>query len=144
MHHESITAHSYRVYLVEDSELVRDRLRRLLETLDNVRVVGTATNPRAALDGILAAVPNLVVIDMQLEGGNGLEVLQGLARAGSAAVRVIFANAVSAPVSQASLAAGAKYVLDKTTELRTLLQTVQSLAQAQSSNSSNSSWEMPK
>ena len=135
MHQDPIAAGSYGVYLVEDSELVRDRLRRLLGTIEGVRVVGGAASPAPALDEILALKPDLAVIDMQLKDGNGLEVLRGLARANSRCVAVIFTNAVSAPASQASLAAGAQYVFDKTTELSSLLRTVRLLANARSPTS---------
>ena len=37
-------------------------------------VVGQARTPQDSISGILAAYPDVVVLDVQLEGGSGLQV----------------------------------------------------------------------
>src|SRR3989338_1648396 len=64
-----------KVFIVDDSVLIRDRVAAMLEA-SAMSVVGRAATPQDATDGILAASPDVVVLDVQLEGGSGLQVLR--------------------------------------------------------------------
>ena len=66
------------VYIVEDSAPLRERLRALLTLSKDVAVVGEAATPAEAIDGILHTSPDCVVLDYQLEGGTGVDVLKAL------------------------------------------------------------------
>ncbi|MDL9936287.1 response regulator transcription factor [Gordonia sp. ABSL1-1] len=62
-----------RAYLVDDHELVRRGLRDLLGTAGDIEVVGEAASVGEALVGILAAKPDVAVLDVRLPDGNGVE-----------------------------------------------------------------------
>ena len=64
------------VFIVEDSRIVRERLAALVGEIEGVSVVGEADNPQDAVDGILRKRPDWVLLDIQLIGGTGLEVLR--------------------------------------------------------------------
>jgi DNA-binding NarL/FixJ family response regulator len=66
------------VYLVEDSELVRERLLEMLDAVPGARVAGMATRADKAIKGILAARPDIVVLDVRLEQGSGFDVLRAV------------------------------------------------------------------
>jgi DNA-binding NarL/FixJ family response regulator len=68
-----------RVFLVDDHRLVLSGLRAELE--GRVEVVGEAMTVDEAIDGIRAARPHVVLLDVHLPGGGGVAVLQALAGA---------------------------------------------------------------
>jgi two-component system LytT family response regulator len=67
-----------RVLLVDDEQAARDRLRQLLQPFDDVEVVGEAEDGEQALEAVLSLRPDLVFLDIQMPGCNGLEVAASL------------------------------------------------------------------
>lgn len=61
-----------RVLLVDDERLARVEMRRLLAAHAEVEIVGEADNAVQALESILALTPDLVFIDIQMPGMDGL------------------------------------------------------------------------
>jgi DNA-binding NarL/FixJ family response regulator len=104
------------VYLVEDSVPLRERLRDLLQLGGLTRIVGEAGTPERAIDGILAAHPDFVVLDYQLDGGTAVDVLAATAAAAPDTVFIVLTNHVDAYTRRICESAGARYFLDKSTE----------------------------
>jgi DNA-binding NarL/FixJ family response regulator len=105
-----------RLFLVEDSSLLADRLEAMLATLPGVEVIGRAGTAPAATAAILERRPDLVVLDIQLAHGSGLDVLRELhARAPELDV-VMLSNYSSDPYRQIAERFGAKAFFDKTRE----------------------------
>jgi two-component system LytT family response regulator len=67
-----------RVLVVDDEPLVRDGLRTLLERESDVRLLGEARNGDEALDRIRELRPDLVLLDVQMPGMDGLAVVESL------------------------------------------------------------------
>jgi DNA-binding NarL/FixJ family response regulator len=65
-----------RVFLVDDHAMVRAGVRA--ELGDSVSVVGEAADVPTAVDGIRAAAPDVVLLDVHLPGGGGRAVLEAL------------------------------------------------------------------
>jgi two-component system LytT family response regulator len=78
-----------RAFIVDDERLAVDRLARLLARTARVEVVGTATDPEAAVAEIHASTPDVVFLDIQMPVLNGFELLERLA----AEIPVIFTTA---------------------------------------------------
>lgn len=109
-------ASTIRVYIVEDSAPLRERLREVLMLSRDVTVVGEAGTPGEAIDGILHTSPHCVVLDYQLEGGTGLEVLKALSGLYPDTVFIMLTNHIDAATRRICQAYGARYFLDKSTE----------------------------
>jgi DNA-binding NarL/FixJ family response regulator len=63
-----------RVFLLDDHELVREGIRLLLEGDDDIEVVGEASSVSEALTRIPLARPDVAILDIRLEDGDGIEV----------------------------------------------------------------------
>ena len=67
-----------KVFLVEDSQPVRERLVRMLQSVPGAQLVGQATEVEDAIASILTAQPDLVLLDLRLEQGSGFDVLRAV------------------------------------------------------------------
>ena len=63
-----------RVFLLDDHEIVRTGLRALLESTDDLEVVGEAGTVAEALSRIPALRPDVAIFDVRLPDGSGVEV----------------------------------------------------------------------
>jgi DNA-binding NarL/FixJ family response regulator len=61
-----------KVYLVEDSPVLRERVMESIAEDDRVAIVGYADTEDAALAGIAAAAPDAIILDIQLKRGSGI------------------------------------------------------------------------
>jgi two-component system, NarL family, response regulator DevR len=105
------------VFLVEDSAPVRVRLEALLAAIPGASVVGFAETAEEAVRSILEKQPHVVVLDMHLKQGTGLDVLRALqGKAGGTAVYVLTNYALEA-YRQAAERLGARGFFDKTSDL---------------------------
>jgi two-component system, NarL family, response regulator DevR len=67
-----------RVFLVDDHELIRRGLRDCMEAEQDLVVVGEAGTAQEATSRIPAIMPEVVVLDVRLPDGNGIEVCRDL------------------------------------------------------------------
>jgi two-component system LytT family response regulator len=78
-----------RTLIVDDEPVARKILREELESIEDVEIVGEADNGTEALDKIAACRPDLVLLDLQMPGMGGLEVVRKLKHGPSMPVIVI-------------------------------------------------------
>src|SRR5260370_35444151 len=69
-----------RVFIVDDSSVVVERLADLLTERREVELVGRASNAAAAIRSILQASPDAIILDLQMPGGSGLDGLRAIRR----------------------------------------------------------------
>jgi two-component system response regulator DevR len=62
------------VYLVDDHDIVRRGLRDLLAVKRDITVVGDSASAGASVDRIIALKPDVMVLDLQLQDGSGIQV----------------------------------------------------------------------
>lgn len=62
-----------RIFLVDDHDVVRAGMKSVLD--DSFDIVGEAADVQSAVDGILATVPEVVVLDVKLPGGGGAAII---------------------------------------------------------------------
>ena len=71
---------SVTVVLVEDHRIVREGTRQLLDHDASIRVVGEASTGEEAIRLALDLKPSVMLVDVQLEGMNGIDVIRSVAR----------------------------------------------------------------
>jgi two-component system chemotaxis response regulator CheB len=104
-----------RVFVVDDSPFVRKALRRVLAADPGLEVVGEAANGPDAIARIPAAEPDVVTLDIEMQGMNGLQVLRQLF-AWRPGLQVIMLSAHTRAGTEATLEAlaiGAADFIDK-------------------------------
>ena len=67
-----------RALIVDDEAPARERLRRLLEEMGDVAIVGEAANGAEALDRCAELDPDLVLLDVRMPGMDGIEAARHL------------------------------------------------------------------
>jgi len=105
-----------KVFIVDDSASIRARLTEMLSRIDNVRVVGEAATAREAVEGILRTQPHSVLLDLNLLGRTGLEVLRTVHPRSPGIVFIVLTNHAEAQYRRACIDAGAHYFLDKSAD----------------------------
>ena len=98
-----------RVFIVDDEPLALDWLRAGLGRLEGIEVVGDAADGDMALLRIAAMDPDVVLLDIQMPGRNGVEVARALAR--RARPEVVFVTAFSHWAAEAFELDAADYLL---------------------------------
>jgi DNA-binding NarL/FixJ family response regulator len=63
-----------RVLIADDHELVRYALHALLEDEPDIEIIGEAVDSQSAVEQCLSAVPDVMLLDMRMPGGGGVEV----------------------------------------------------------------------
>lgn len=74
----STSAAKYRVFLVDDHPIVQQALADMLNHEGDLEVCGTTMNARTALEQIERLRPDLVILDLVLQGANGIELLKDI------------------------------------------------------------------
>lgn len=64
------------IVIIDDSGIVQDALARSLRTIPNVTLVGTAFTGRSGIAAIRKLLPDVVLLDLTMHEGGGLEVLK--------------------------------------------------------------------
>jgi DNA-binding NarL/FixJ family response regulator len=78
--------------------------------------VGQAENVADAINGILELRPDVVILDIWMPGGSGIDVLQTIKQDEPAPVVIVLTNYPYPAYRQKCLQAGADFFLDKSTE----------------------------
>jgi len=70
---EILKTDSIRILIVDDSEDVRQALKDILSTTDDITVIGEATNGQEGLEKAAELVPDIIIMDERMPGLSGLE-----------------------------------------------------------------------
>jgi two-component system LytT family response regulator len=97
-----------RVLIVDDEPPARARLKRLLAVHPHIEVVGEASDAAEALAAVASLQPELLLLDVQMPGGSGLDVAASLA---DPAPRIVFVTAFDDYAVPAFDAAALDYLL---------------------------------
>jgi DNA-binding NarL/FixJ family response regulator len=115
-----------KVYLVEDSPIIRQLLAELIETT-GARIVGWGHTASAAIADIEVLQPDAVTIDLFLKKGTGFDVLKALATGSdtNSPLRIVLTNYNSDSHRDAAKRLGAHFFFDKATQIREVLEALE-------------------
>ena len=115
MKQASKAAAPLRVFVVEDSALVRERLEAMVVQA-GATSVGHAAGVDAAIQAILTLRPELVILDMQLADGTGFDVLRAVRDQAPDIDVYLLSNHAAYPYRQLAERLGARGFFDKSKE----------------------------
>jgi DNA-binding NarL/FixJ family response regulator len=115
------------VFIVDDSPIVVERLSAMLTELCWVKVMGTSTSADEAIVALDTSKPDVMILDIHLAGGTGLDVLHHIHESASAVTVIVLTNYPDSQHRQWCLEAGADFFFDKSCEFERIPQVLQSL-----------------
>lgn len=125
-------ATSIRLAIVDDSELVRAGLQSLLQNVSGIEIVGTAGDVRGALELCARAQPQIVLLDIRLPDGTGIEACRTLLQKHEH-LRVLFlTSSAGQGVVDDAIRAGAHGYLLKEINATALVQAIRDVASGRS------------
>ena len=120
-----------RVLITDDHLIVREGLRLILETAEGVEVVGEARDGAECLRLVADDAPDVVLMDLQMPGMDGITAIGHLRRDFPTVAIVILTTFNEDALMLQGLQAGARGYLLKDTDRATLLDTIQAAARGE-------------
>jgi DNA-binding NarL/FixJ family response regulator len=130
--------------LVDDSKLVRSYLRQLLSATPGVHIVGEAGSVPEAIERFEALAPEVVVLDIQMPGGSGMDVLEWIKQRSPSCVVIMASSCPPQVYGPLCREAGADWYLDKLSEMDTIAEVLQTALGTAASASAHPKPEAPR
>ncbi len=105
-----------RVLVSDDSASIRRRVVQLLSEIPSVNVVRETEDVAGTLEAVQAVRPDIVVLDMQMPDGSGIDVLKYVKREMPDTKVIMLTNHASDFYRRKCIDTGADFFFDKTTE----------------------------
>lgn len=116
-----------RILIADDSLLVIERVSAMLANMSRVEVVGRAGTVPEAARAVRELKPDVMILDLEMPGGSGLDVLAGIAGDQLAPVVIVLTNHGTPQYRRKCLQSGASFFLDKSAEFDKLAEILQTL-----------------
>lgn len=117
-----------KVFIADDSEIIRERLVVMISKLKGVEIIGEAEDVSGAIKSITEKMPGIVILDIKMPGGSGIDVLKKLKEKKLNPVVIIITNYPYPELRKACFEAGADFFFDKSLEFGALLRALKILA----------------
>jgi DNA-binding NarL/FixJ family response regulator len=121
-----------RVFIADDSRAVVERLADLLEEVPGAHLVGQAGDVLETVLGIQNLKPDALILDLQMPGGTGLDVLRTIRVAHPYLYVLICTNYPYPQYREECVSAGANFFLDKSAEFEKIPEILRELIQSES------------
>jgi DNA-binding NarL/FixJ family response regulator len=109
-----------RLFIADDSALLRGYVLDTVREIGSIQVVGQASDVPDAIAGIRESEPDVVILDIRMPGGTGLDVLKTIKTDQPAPIVIMFTNYPYPQYRKQCLGAGADYFFDKSLEFGAL------------------------
>lgn len=117
-----------KILIVDDHEVVRDGLRNILTSLDNISIAGEAGNGEDAVKMYSSLKPDLVIMDISMPGMNGIEATRVIKEKDPDARILILTMHDNQEYLNQIIRSGAKGFILKNTDKEELLDAVKTVA----------------
>jgi DNA-binding NarL/FixJ family response regulator len=123
-----------KVVTVDDSPIITQRIKSILAEMNNIEFLGSASNAVSALNLIHKQIPNVVILDINLDEDNsqfnGIDLLIAL-RKRYPQMKIIMLTNLSAPQYRTRcIAFGANYFFDKSNDFYKLPEALDEIGMA--------------
>ena len=118
-----------KVFIAEDSILIRERLKDMLSELQGIEIIGEAGDANEAIKEISQLNPDVVILDIRMPGGNGIGVLEHIDKTGPVPMVIMLTNYPYPRYRKRCMDLGADFFFDKSTEFEKVTEVLQQLIQ---------------
>ena len=125
------------VYIVDDSQVMRERLTESVTDIAGVEITGQSGDPFEALAGIRKSHPDVVILDIRLPQRSGIDMLKDIKEQPTAPIVIMVTNYPYRQYRQACMAAGADYFFSKTDEFEMIRETLSRIGLCHQKNSNH-------
>ena len=116
-----------KIFIADDSALVRERLAALVSEVEDIELIGQTGDAHGAIEAIQRLRPDVVILDIRMPGGTGLQVLEAVKRREVAPVVIVLTAFPYPQYRKKCLEAGAEFFFDKATEFDHIAQVLAQL-----------------
>ena len=115
------------IAIVDDSEVIRQRIASKLSTINGIEVVWQAEDLNDSYESLDKQKPDAVILDIQLPGGNGIELLEHIKKLHKDIVTIMLTNYPINQFRKKCIDAGADFFFDKSTEFEKVFCVIKSM-----------------
>ena len=116
-----------KVFIADDSAVVRERLVEMISELPGIEIIGQAQEALEATNAIMKLKPDVVILDIRMPGGSGLNVLKDIKKYTDAPVVIMFTGYPYPQYRQRCMDAGADFFFNKSTEFDRVTEVLEQL-----------------
>ena len=116
-----------KVYIVDDSPLLRDRLKAMLLTSAEVEIAGEADNPYDGIKDIQRLAPDVVILDIRMPDGNGIDIIEEIKRINSPPTVIMFTNYPYRQYREKCMDLGADFFFEKSRDFEKVLEVLEQM-----------------
>lgn len=117
-----------RLLIVDDSEILIDRLSKLLSDLTNLEIIGSAQNSLLGEKLTEELNPDVIISDIRMPGGGGFDLLEKIKAKFPHIIVFIYTNYPHEQYRNKAMQLGADYFFYKTEETEKLYETFSNIA----------------
>ena len=116
-----------RIFLVDDHQLVRDGIKALLITADDLTILGEASSGKECFEKIALEPPDILILDISLPDTNGIEITKRISAEYPETQVLILSMYTNEDFIFNSVKAGARGYLPKNTSREELLNAIHAI-----------------
>ena len=116
-----------KLLIADDSTLLQGYLTDTVRRFQEIRIVGHAEDVPQAVESVTRLKPDVVILDIQMPGGSGIDVLETIKKNKPSPIVIMFTNYPYPQYRKKCLAAGADFFFDKSLEFDALTDTLKHL-----------------
>ena len=124
----SVENKKLRIAIVDDSDIIRERLVQKLSKCEKLQVIWEAETVKSTYGCCSLKEPAVLILDIQLPDGSGIDVLEKIKSENSGIKIIMLTNYPSLPFRKKCMEAGADYFFDKSTEFEKVFEVLKELA----------------
>lgn len=114
-----------KVFIADDSSEIRKRIKAMLSVLaERIEMIREAENVQDAINSIHEFEPDVVILDIRMPGGNGIDVLKRIRKKQEVPVIIILTNYPRSQYREKCLEAGADFFFNKSRDFEEIVKVV--------------------
>ena len=130
-----------KVLIADDSDVIVQRLITMLTEIKGVEIADQAGTVEAASKAVASLRPDVVILDMHMPGGSGLDVLKSMKQDSVTSTVIVLTNFAYPQYRKRCLQNGAEFFFDKSTEFEKVGEVLQGLMGRASENAGSDNRE---